>query len=375
MAYRPGQFVIIFRYIAKELYVNLLAITSVIVAIFIINQFVHYVGHVAEGQYSMLSVIRLMVVLVPLIAGYLIPLGLYLSVMIVLGRWYIDQEMVVLQACGLGPRELLSKVLVFASLIAVVVAFLTMVVDPKVQRINNQVLLDIAEQSVISHILPQAFTSLGHGRTFYAAKVSRDHKKLTDVFLAERGGDGSWRITSSDRAHENEQASWPGRYLEFQSGGQFSVGSPKDDYHFGTFKQYGVRLDIPLKNISSWPEDISTAKLWSLYGSDPRVAAELQWRLGLPLSVFLLALLAVPLSHIKPRQGQYGRMFPAIMIYLVYANLLWVGKSWVGDGKIAPAIGLWWVHGLLLVCIIAVYLYQWGWGRLLLALKGIGCKQ
>ena len=360
---------IIFRYIAKELYVTLLAITSVIVTIFIINQFVHYVGHVAEGQYSMLSVIRIMVILVPLIAGYLIPLGLYLSIMIVLGRWYIDQEMVVMQACGLGTKELLTKILAFATLIAAVVAFLTMVVDPKVQQINNEVMLDIAEQSVISHILPQAFTSLGKGKTFYASTVSRDHKKLTDVFLAERGDDGSWRITSAERAHENQQAYWTGRYLEFQSGGQFSVSSPKDDYHVGKFQQYGVRMDIPFKNISSWPEDVSTAKLWPLYGSDPKVAAELQWRLGLPLSVFLLALLAVPLSHIKPRQGQYGRMFPAIMIYLVYANLLWVGKSWVGDGKINPEIGLWWVHGLLIVCIIAVYLRQWGWDRLMLALK------
>ena len=76
---------IIYRYIARELYVTLLALTSVIVAIFIINQFVHYIGHVAEGRYSMLSLLQLMAVLVPLIAGYLMPLGLYLSILLVFG--------------------------------------------------------------------------------------------------------------------------------------------------------------------------------------------------------------------------------------------------------------------------------------------------
>ncbi len=351
---------IIYRYIIRELYVTLLALTSVIVAIFIINQFVHYIGHVAEGRYSMLSLLQLMAVMVPLIAGYLMPLGLYLSILLVFGRWYVNQEMVVMQACGLGFAELLLKVLGFSVLVAIVVGFLTIVVDPKVQRLNNKVLVDIAEQSVVSHILPQAFTPLGHGQTFYSASIAKNHKRLLDVFLAERLLDGGWRITTADKAHEEEGLQWSGRYLVFQTGGQFSLSGKGDSYQSGVFDHYGIRVDVPSKNISTWPEDIATRELLPLYNKDPKVAAELQWRLSIPISAILLALLAVPLSHIRPRQGQYGRMFPAILIYLVYANFLWVGRSWVSDGKVSPGIGLWWVHGLLLLCILVVYSHRWG---------------
>jgi len=356
--------VIIYRYIARELYVTLLALTSVIVAIFIINQFVHYIGHVAEGRYSMLSLLQLMAVLVPLIAGYLMPLGLYLSILLVFGRWYVNQEMIVMQACGLGFAELLTKVLGFSVLVAIVVGFLTIVVDPKVQRLNNKVLVDIAEQSVVSHILPQAFTPLGNGQTFYSASIEKGHKKLLDVFLAERLVDGGWRITSAEKAHEEERLQWPGRYLVFHNGGQFSIGDKLENYQSGIFDNYGVRVDVPVKTISTWPEDISTRELLPLYHSDPKVAAELQWRLSIPISAILLALLAVPLSHIRPRQGQYGRLFPAILIYLVYADFLWVGRSWVSDGKVSPWVGLWWVHGLLLLCTAVVYLRRWGWRHL-----------
>ena len=102
--------------------------------------------------------------------------------------------MVVLQACGLGFKELLIKVLGIAVLVSVLVGFLTLYVDPKVQRLNNKVLVEIAQQSVISHIVPQSFTSLSRQQTFYTSTVSRDRKRLSDVFLAEHLNNGDWRM-------------------------------------------------------------------------------------------------------------------------------------------------------------------------------------
>ncbi len=351
---------IIYRYIARELLVTLLALTSVVVAVFIINQFVHYIGHVAEGRYSMLSLMQLMAVMVPLIAGYLIPLAFYLSILLVFGKWYVNQEMVVLQACGLGFKELLIKVLGIAVLVSVLVGFLTLYVDPKVQRLNNKVLVEIAQQSVISHIVPQSFTSLSRQQTFYTSTVSRDRKRLSDVFLAEHLNNGDWRITTAKNAYEVKNQPWAGRYLLFESGSQSNLNQKQNTYDLGLFEQYGALLDIPYKKISSWPEDASTAKLLPDYWKNSKVAAELQWRLSIPLSVPLLALLAVPLSHIRPRQGQYGRLFPAILIYLAYADFLWVGRSWVADGKVSSWLGMWWIHVALLLCSLMVFLHRFG---------------
>jgi lipopolysaccharide export system permease protein len=61
----------------------------------------------------------------------------------------------------------------------------------------------------------------------------------------------------------------------------------------------------------------------------------------------ILTLLAVPLSRLKPRQGRYARVGFAIVVYMVYANLLSASKVWVEKGQLAPAIGVWWVHLLL----------------------------
>ena len=80
-----------------------------------------------------------------------------------------------------------------------------------------------------------------------------------------------------------------------------------------------------------------------LSSSDPRDIAELQWRLAMPVSVIVLLLLAVPLCKSSPRQGRYGRLVVAILLFVIYYNLLATAKYWVGEGKGLTAIGLWWV--------------------------------
>ena len=83
--------------------------------------------------------------------------------------------------------------------------------------------------------------------------------------------------------------------------------------------------------------------------------AELQWRIAIPISVFILTFIAVPMSAVKPRQGKFGKILPALLLYLGYFIFLIVGKSWINDAKVPASIGLWWVHltalfiGLLLI--------------------------
>jgi lipopolysaccharide export system permease protein len=62
----------------------------------------------------------------------------------------------------------------------------------------------------------------------------------------------------------------------------------------------------------------------------------------------VLTLLAVPMSRLRPRQGRYARVGFAIVVYMIYANLLSAAKVWVEKGQLPPAIGVWWVHLLLL---------------------------
>lgn len=90
-----------------------------------------------------------------------------------------------------------------------------------------------------------------------------------------------------------------------------------------------------------------------LSGTDPQAAVELQWRLSPAVSVVALGLLAIPLSHSAPPEGRGGRVLMGILAYAAYANLLYLSRSWINDGALPPALGLWWVHTAVLTVTVA----------------------
>ncbi|MNP16929.1 Lipopolysaccharide export system permease protein LptF [compost metagenome] len=88
-----------------------------------------------------------------------------------------------------------------------------------------------------------------------------------------------------------------------------------------------------------------------------RARAELHWRLTLVFTVFMMALMVVPLSVVNPRQGRVLSMLPAMLLYLVFFLLQTSIKSNGGKGKLDPMIWTWVVNGLYL--LLAVALNMW----------------
>src|SRR5690606_21590161 len=75
--------------------------------------------------------------------------------------------------------------------------------------------------------------------------------------------------------------------------------------------------------------------------------AELLWRIGLPVSAILVALLAIPLSAMNPRIGRSVNLFAALLLYVLYNNLMSIVQAWVAQGRIDFSIGVWVVHAAL----------------------------
>ena len=59
---------------------------------------------------------------------------------------------------------------------------------------------------------------------------------------------------------------------------------------------------------------------------------------------FLLAIAAIPLARTEPRQPRYGQLILALLGYLLYTNLMLIGRAWIGSGVVPVWAGLWWVH-------------------------------
>jgi len=81
---------------------------------------------------------------------------------------------------------------------------------------------------------------------------------------------------------------------------------------------------------------------------------------NLQFASLILALLAIPLSHVNPRGGRSYNLVFALLLYMTYSNLLSVSQAQVVQGRVSFALGWWPIHAVMIAIAILMYARQLG---------------
>lgn len=344
------------RYLVREVTYTFLAVILVILLIAVSNKFVRLVAQAASGNVPSNVLLEVILFQIPDLLAFLLPVGLFLSILLCFSRFFVDNEIPVMLACGVAWQRLTATSLALGLVIMVLAGSLTCYWVPKSAQYREQLLRAEGPILLVQTVAPGRFHSFQKDKlVFYVADVSADRSELKRVFIAEQPNnkkvdeDRSLVTAKGGKVYTDQQSGLT--YFQLNEGRRYN-GTPGDmDYSVLAFKEYRRLLEEPTKPEGLYfHRSMPTQMLWQ----DPKPSnlAELQWRLSVPLSAPLLALFAVPLSRVGPRQGRFGRLFVAVVICIVYYNLLTISKRWVASGTIAPSIGVWWVHLLLLGCAL-----------------------
>lgn len=331
------------RYLLKEVIANWLAVMLVLWAIVVTNRLVRYLGEAAAGELAGSMILTLIGLKSVAYLATLVPLSLYLGVVLALGRLYRDSEMAALAACGVGYRRLYRPLLVLAGLVAGVLLLLTLLVVPRTAELAYRVEAEAEHRATIEAVSAGRFQEARGGRiVIYAREVAPDASHLRQVFVRNLQTDPPMLVTAARARPERDPDSGV-RYLVLEDGQRYQ-GFPGDPvFRVLEFERHGIRMDQDARPEVRLKQDaVPTREL--LTGGGPRALAELHWRIALPLAVVVLLILAVPLSRTSPRQGRYARLFLAILLFIIYYNLLGTARMWLEKGQLPGLIGLWWVH-------------------------------
>lgn len=343
---------IIRRYLYREILYTLVALTILLLLIYISHRFMVYLVDASAGNLPAEFILKLVVTRLLSDLVLILPLGFFLAILLALGRLYKDNEMTALAACGIGVPT--ASILILGIVFAIFIGSLSLLVAPWAKAQMNSLSTHIAAIGEVSGIAAGRFKELIQGQgIFYVEKVNADPPIMENVF-AQASLPNRQIVLTAKQSHQTVEAGQ--LFLTFVSGHRYDSHLGLLNYEITEFSEHKIRIPKRATQISAGKERgaIPTLHLWS--AADPVYQAELQWRLSLPLSVILLAALAIPLSYTTPRQGQYAKLFMGILIYLIYNNLLNVAQKWLEQGNIPPQIGVWWVHGgLLLVILSLVY--------------------
>lgn len=351
---------IISRYFLQQVFRSVVAVTLVLLLIFICQQMVRYLSYAASGKMAVGVMFSIIGYQIPILLALMLPPGLYFAILLTYGRLYGDNELWVLHACGFSPRKLIRITLMAAAPVFLLTVMLTFWVNPKIAAQRQQALLVNAEKNVFETLMPGRFRVDQDGeRVIYAEKISRDHRNASNIFVAwqkpaVKDQDTRWTVLSATGGYQQmNPPGLTGQFLVAEKGYRYEGIPGHRDYRIFHFDRYAVRLpDIEIGTRSTILDTLSGQALLKRW-PDPDAAAELQWRLSVPLSVLLLALLAVPLSRVAPRKSRYRVMLPAMLLYVIYMNLLIGARHLMEQQSVPVGIGLWWVHLLCLAVVVS----------------------
>jgi lipopolysaccharide export system permease protein len=340
------------RYILRETAGTWLAVTAVLVVVLLTNQVATVLARAAERGFPSHVVLELVGLGLLQNLAILLPVGLLLGVMLAFGRLYHDSEMTAVVACGVSPRAVYTPIFALALVVAVIVAALSLYIGPRAAMEVERVRTEALQQGEFAPIAPGRFRSFGGGSTvFYARGVQADGT-LERVFV-KRLRDDRYEIAVADFARHEISADSSIHVLTLISGERYEGNPGSPQFRIIRFAENVIPVQVPGIGVNvPKTEGLPTSEL--LTGADPERRAEWHWRVAAPLMVLILAVLAVPLSRLRPRQGRYSRLWLAILIYFFYIGLASAARVWLTKGELPAVLGLWWVHGLVIAVALIV---------------------
>lgn len=280
-------------------------------------------------------------------------LMLFVSILLSLSRAFRDSEMVVWFSCGLPLTAWVRPVLAFALPFVLVIAALAGFLSPWANLNTAQYRQVLSARSDASQISPGVFQETKAGkRVFFVEALADGETALGNIFVAS-SQEGKLGVVVSDRGYQ-EFAENGDRFVVLENGRRYEVEPGTPEFRIMEFERYKVRTeDGEAKPTERLPNRMSSIEL--LQEDSNKARGELLWRIGIPISALILALLAIPLSYVNPRAGRSANMLIAVLIYAIYSNLLWVAQAWVAQGKLSFWIGVWAIHALMLVPLVILF--------------------
>ena len=349
---------LIFRYLLKETLKSQFAIFFVLMAIFITLRFVRVLGDASDGDIPASLVVGFLALYSPVLASLVLPISAFLGIMLAYGRLYVDSEMTVMKACGISEWYVTRVMLVLSVFLMVLTGVVTLWLAPLSAESEYQLRDKASSEAGIAAVIPGRFQQTGNDKAviFIHEVDTESDQPLRKIFLSQRkqqsAGPPDVQVVYADAGSISVSETGE-QNLILNNGNQYEGNSANSNYRIVEFDEYQIQISEQASQESN-RKMIAVPTMDLLDDGSIEAIAELQWRIAIPLSLPFLVLIAVPLSAVDPRQGRFGKMFPAILLYLGYFLLLLASRRVLEDGKIPQQIGLWWVHLIMFIIGIAL---------------------
>lgn len=343
------------RSLQQELLQTAISAFAVLLGIVIAQRVTYYIGVAASGRVGSDAINTLLGFSMLKFLPMLLSLTLFLAVLLTLTRQHRDSEMVIWFSSGFGLTQWIRPVLTFALPVIILIGFLSLFVTPWATSKSADYKEQLQRQDELASITPGVFKeSKSADRVYFIESFDKLGYEVKNIFIQSMQHQRLGVIVAS-KGHRETMPNHD-NFLIMDKGRRYEGKPDTAEFSSTTFERYAIRLES--KESKEKPPIVIQAIPSTLLLEEHNATnnAEIQGRISIPISALILVLLAIPLSFVDPRSGRSGNMMMAVLIFIIYNNLISIAQAWITQGRVATAIGLWPVHGVFLaLCLYMFY--------------------
>ncbi|MBX2869819.1 MAG: LPS export ABC transporter permease LptF [Acidiferrobacterales bacterium] len=345
---------IIHRAFIREVLQTSSAVIAILFSIFLVTRIVDFLRQAAEGDIPINSVFLLVFLKMITYLDILVPLVLYISMLLVMGRWIRDNELTVISACGIGMRQFIRPVLILFAVVGSMVAVFSMYLSPLSAEISHGKEYEYRNRTDVTGILPGVFTETRDGTgVYFVERYDEATDTFRDIFVYN-GNDAEEGVVVASTGFRTVDEASNDDFLILKNGTQYRGAAGAVEYGVLDFETYALRLKQ--RAYTDYALPVKAMPTPQLLQEEHRTAVgELHWRMSKVAMLPVLMLFALAFSSVRYRKARFPGMISALLVYFIYSNMLGFAVAMIRKGSVNPHIGLWVVHFIFLS--IAIYFF------------------
>ncbi|MFZ6774669.1 LPS export ABC transporter permease LptF [Undibacterium sp. SXout7W] len=345
------------RALRRELLSAAGAVFTTLFTITITVMLIKILGQAAGGKVASADVIALIGFSSLTYMPVLLILTGFISVLLVVTRSYQDSEMVVWFASGLSLTRWIVPVLRFGMPLTILTALLSFIATPWANQQSAEFRERYEKRSDIAKVSPGKFQeSASSDRIFFVEEVAGDLSKVQNIFINTFRDGRSSVVVAKEGVIETDAKG--DKFLVMSQGRRYDGLPTEPNFQMMQFEKYGVLVSRQNAAVTGDRSAKSMPLSQLIEDVDGVKRGELLWRISLPLMCVLLMLLAIPLGYVNPRVGRSANLIVALLLVVIYLNLINIVQAMVVQERTGFAMAWWPVHLAALAMVVVLFAWR-----------------
>lgn len=322
---------------------TVLAVTIIIICIFLVSRAMQFLGHAAQGLIPVEAVFSLVTLKLLGYLDVLIPLFFFIALIMVLNRWYTDHEIAVLASAGVGIVYFLRPIGILVFFFTALVTFMSFYLTPLSVATVFSLEAKYRESSEVSGVVTGRFVEAKDGQgVYFVEDYNRESGQYENVFIYRKSFDREGVVVART-AYRTEDEKTQDQFIVAVNGSRYEGNPGSPDYRVIDFETYALRIEPKTKRKINLPiKAFSNERLRA--SSDPREVSEWYGRIAKIFTLPVLALFALALCHVDARGGRSSGMVLSFIVFMTYSQFLAAAVAGVRSGSAQDGTLIWMVH-------------------------------